>query len=388
MYYRRAVTDHLLRLSRQYPVVTITGPRQSGKTTLCRKVFRQLDYVSLEDLTDREFAIEDPRGFLNKYGKGAVIDEIQRVPSLLSYIQTFVDREGRKGCFVLTGSAQFELLDSINQSLSGRTALIRLLPFSYDEIYRGEKPLLEEVLYRGFYPRLFAEGLDPTEIYSFYTGTYLERDVRQIVNVQDLRSFEIFLKLCAGRNGQVVNYSAIGGECGIDNKTVKRWLSVLEASYIIRLVPPYYRNLNKRLVKAPKLYFYDTGLVCYLLGIHDPRQLESHPLSGAIFESFVFSELSKSCFNRIREAPLFYFRDTRGREVDLILDEVVSVSQVEIKKGTTIHPTFFKGLEYFKTLSMPVTKSFLIYGGEETHLRQKTRILSWREAAGVWEGQS
>ena len=385
MYYKRSVTDNALRLFRQYPIVTITGPRQSGKTTLCKKIFKDLAYVSLEDITNRSFAENDPLQFLNKFGKGAVIDEVQRVPSLLSYLQTFVDNKGRNSLFVLTGSRQFELMDSINQSLAGRTALITLLPFSYDEIYSGKKYSLEDVLCRGFYPRIYAEKLDPTEMYSFYASTYLERDVRQIINVQDLTSFEVFLKLCAGRNAQVINYSAIGNDCGIDNKTVKKWLSILEASYIIKLVSPYYKNLNRRLVKSPKLYFYDTGLVCYLLGIHNPQQLENHPLAGAIFESYVFSELWKAYYNNIKSDNLFYFRDTRGREVDGILDKVVSISQFEIKKSSTINNSFFKTLEYLKTLTLPIDKSFLIYGGDESLLREGTWIISWREISRVLE---
>lgn len=374
-----------MRLFKQYPIVTITGPRQSGKTTLCKKIFRDLDYVSLEDITNRGFAENDPLQFLDKFKKGAIIDEVQRVPLLLSYLQTFVDNIGRNSLFVLTGSRQFELMDSINQSLAGRTALIKLLPFSYDEIYTGKKQTLEEILYKGFYPRIFAEKLNPTEMYSFYTSTYLERDVRQIINVQDLRTFEIFLKLCAGRNAQVVNYSAIGNDCGIDNKTVKKWLSILEASYIIRLVSPYYKNLNKRLIKSPKLYFYDTGLVCYLLGIHNPEHLDSHPLMGAIFESYVFSELWKSYYNNIISDNLFYFRDTRGREIDVILDKVVSISQLEIKKSSTINNTFFKTLEYLKTLNIPIEKSFLVYGGDETYFRQDTWIISWRKISKILE---
>ncbi len=385
MYYNRLVTDNALRLFRQYPIVTITGPRQSGKTTLCKRIFKKLDYVSLEDISNRGFAENDPLQFLNKFGEGTIIDEIQRAPSLLSYIQTFVDNKGRNSLFVLTGSRQFELMDSINQSLAGRTALIKLLPFSYDEIYTENKYTLEEILYKGFYPRIFAENLNPTEMYSFYTSTYLERDVRQIVNVQDLKTFEVFLKLCAGRNAQAVNYSTIGNDCGIDNKTVKKWLSILEASYIIKLLPPYYKNLNKRLVKSPKLYFYDTGLVCYLLGIHNPKQLNSHPLIGAIFESYVFSELWKSYYNNIVSDNLFYFRDTRGREIDVILDKVVSISQLEIKKSSTINNNFFKALEYLKTLNVPVEKSLLVYGGDETCFREDTWIISWREISKVLE---
>jgi predicted AAA+ superfamily ATPase len=260
-----------------------------------------------------------------------------------------------------------------------------LLPFSYAEIYSRKKYSLEDVLYRGFYPRIYAEKLDPTEMYDFYTSTYLERDVRQIINVQDLTSFEVFLKLCAGRNAQFINYSAIGNDCGIDNKTVKKWLSILEASYIIKLVSPYYKNLNKRLVKAPKLYFYDTGLVCYLLGINNQPQLENHPLAGAIFESYVFSELWKTYYNNIKSDKLFYFRDTRSREVDGVLDKVVSISQFEIKKSSTINKSFFKTLEYLKTLTLPIDKSFLIYGGDESLLREGTWIISWREISRVLE---
>ena len=374
-----------MRLFKQYPIVTITGPRQSGKTTLCKKIFRKLDYVSLEDITNRGFAENDPVQFLNKFEKGAIIDEFQRVPSLLSYLQTFVDNKGRNSLFVLTGSRQFELMDSINQSLAGRTALIKLLPFSYAEIYTKKKYTLEEILYKGFYPRIFAEKLNPTEMYSFYTSTYLERDVRQIINVQDLKAFEVFLKLCAGRNAQVVNYSAIGNDCGIDNKTVKKWLSILEASYIIKLVSPYYKNLNKRLIKSPKLYFYDTGLVCYLLGINNPGHLVSHPLMGAVFESYVFSELWKSFHNNIISDNLFYFRDTRGREVDVILDKVVSISQLEIKKSSTINNAFFKTLKYLKTLNIRIEKSFLVYGGDDSCFRQDTWIISWREISKILE---
>ncbi len=383
MFYKRDVSSHLKRLYKQYPVLTITGPRQSGKTTLCRKLFNTLDYISLEDISNRAFAEDDPREFLNKYSSGVIIDEIQRVPELISSIQTIVDQKNKNSLFVLTGSQQFELMGSITQSLAGRTAIIKLLPFSYNEIYKNNKYTIEQVLYSGFYPRIFKEKLNPTEMYSFYTNTYLERDVRQILNIQDLKLFENFLKICAGRNGQVVNYSSISDDCGIDHKTVKKWLSTLEASFIIKLLNPYYKNLNKRVIKSPKLYFFDSGLVCYLLGIRNSKQLENHPLIGSIFESYVVSEIWKNYYNNIISDNLYFFRDNRGREVDIIFDKVISLSQLEIKKSSTINASFFKTLEYLKTLYHPVDKSFLIYGGDDSFKRQNTKVVSWRNIKNI-----
>ena len=379
MFYPRNISPHLERLFKQYPILTITGPRQSGKTTLCRKLFSNLAYVSLEDITNRTFAQQDPRNFLNQYKQGAIFDEIQRVPDLISYIQTYVDDSNKNGQFVLTGSRQFELMEAINQSLAGRTAIAKLLPLSLNEIYHDKKiPQLEEVLYTGFYPRIFAESLNPTEMYSFYTNTYLERDVRQILNIQNLKSFENFLKICAGRNGQIVNYSAIGSDCGLDQKTVKQWLSILEASYIIKLVTPYYKNLNMRVIKSPKLFFYDSGLVCYLLGIRKSDELINHPLIGAIFESFVFGEIFKYQANNILTDNIYFFRDNRGREVDCIFDKVTSISQLEIKRGTTVNSSFFGGINYLASLKIMIKNSFLVYGGDESTIRQDARIYSWK----------
>lgn len=383
MFYKRDVSSHLKRLFKQYPVLTITGPRQSGKTTLCRRLFNKLDYVSLEDISNRTFAAEDPNEFLNKYNSGVIIDEVQRVPGLLSYIQTIADEKNQNGLFVLTGSRQFELMESITQSLAGRTAIIKLLPFSYNEIYKNKKHTVEQVLYSGFYPRIFKEKLNPTEMYSFYTNTYLERDVRQILNIQDLTLFENFLKICAGRNGQVVNYSSISDDCGIDHKTVKKWLSTLEASFIIKLLNPYYKNLNKRVIKSPKLYFFDSGLVCYLLGIKNAKQLENHPLIGSIFESYIVSEIWKNYYNNIISDNIYFFRDNRGREVDIIFDKVVSLSQLEIKRSSTINASFFQTLEYLKTLNQPVDNSYIIYGGEDSFRRQNTEIISWRNVKSI-----
>ncbi len=379
MKFERTVGKELLRLAGQYPVVTVTGPRQSGKTTLCKHTFPDYSYVSLEDSHVREFSLKDPIGFLNQFDNPVVIDEVQNAPKLLSSIQTQVDSISRNGQFILTGSSQFGMSASISQSLAGRTALVNLLPLSFSELYNEEQPELDEVLYKGFYPRIFDQNLDPAEMYSFYVQTYIERDVRQILNVQDLRLFDNFLKLCAGRNGQIVNYASLADDAGIDLKTAKRWLSVLETSYIIALVPPYYNNVNKRLIKNPKLYFYDTGLVCYLLGLQSKDHLLNHPLSGAIFESYVFSEIIKMQFNRIQTSNIHHYRDSRGREVDLILDNVRSLNQVEAKKGQTISSSMFKGLNYLTTLYKNIDKSCLVYGGETSYQREGIQICSWRE---------
>jgi len=384
MYYEREISENLIRLFNQYPVLTLTGPRQSGKTTLCKNLFPYLDYVSFEDIENRQLATDDPREFLSRYSNGAILDEVQRSPDIISYIQTFVDEKKKNGLFILTGSRQFELMDAINQSLAGRTAIARLLPLSYSEIYKkGESPALEDALFKGFYPRLFKESLNPTEMYSFYANTYLERDVRKIINVQDLKTFETFLTLCAGRNAQVINYASLGSDCGIDQKTVKKWLSILEASYVIKTIKPYYKNLNKRIIKSPKMYFYDSGLVCYLLGINNSRQLVNHPLVGAIFESYVFSEIWKIYENSILKDNTYYFRDNRGREVDGIFDKVVSIALLEVKKSKTINDSFFKVFNYIKGLSMPVYNSCLIYGGDETLKSNDSWIVSWRDIKKV-----
>lgn len=382
---QRELIEKTKQLARQYPVVTITGPRQSGKTTLCRMVFPEMAYVSLEDLDQREYARQDPRGFLNRFSQGAVLDEIQRAPELLSYIQTIVDQQDKEGFFILTGSQQFELLETISQSLAGRTALVRLLPFSLAEAYGADlkKVALNQVLYTGFYPRIFDKGLNPTEAMGFYVNTYVERDLRMLINIRDLSQFEIFLKLCAGRTGQIVNLSSLGNDCGVNHSTVKSWLSVLEASYIIKLLRPYYKNFNKRLIKAPKLYFQDTGLACFLLDIQSQSQLATHPLRGALFESLIVAELLKKRFNAVQTDNLFYFRDNIGNEVDIIWDRGPQPVPVEIKSGQTISRDAFKGLDYFNKLSGGADSTHLIYGGDESYTRQSVRVTSWRAIGGI-----
>ena len=379
----RIAASKALKLANQYPVVTITGPRQSGKTTLCRMIFAEKAYVSLEDVDERQYAMNDPRGFLNRFPEGAVIDEIQRVPDLLSYIQTIVDAKQKEGFFIITGSQQFELLEGISQSLAGRTALLRLLPFTLNEAYDFEQfdVSLDQVLYTGFYPRIFDKKLNPTEAMLFYVNTYVERDLRLLINIKDLSKFEVFLKLCAGRTGQVLNMSGLGNDCGVNHATIKNWLSVLEASYIIKLLRPYYKNFNKRLIKAPKLYFLDTGLAAFLLDIQNARQMAVHPLKGALFESMVIAEILKQRFNAGQTDNLYYFRDNIGNEVDLICDRGVEIDAVEIKSGQTIAADYFKGLRYLAKLTDAIRNSNLIYGGEKSYTREGIRLLAWTDLA-------
>lgn len=375
----REAASKALQLAGQYPVLTITGPRQSGKTTLCRMIFSDKDYVSLEDIDERQYAQNDPRGFLNRFKNSVVIDEIQRVPDLLSYIQTVVDSRGKEGLFILTGSQQFELLEGISQSLAGRTALLRLLPFSLNEAYDlgSSPPSLEDVLYTGFYPRIFDKHLNPTEAMMFYVNTYVERDLLQMINVKDLSKFEVFLKLCAGRTGQILNMSSLGNDCGVNHATVKSWLSVLEASYIIKMARPYFKSFNKRLIKAPKLYFLDTGLAAFLLDIQNAGQLETHPLKGSLFETLVVAELLKHRFNTARTDNLYYFRDNVGNEIDLICDHGIALDAIEIKSGQTVAKDFFKNLNYLGRLTDTVRHSYIVYGGDKSFTQHHVRVLSW-----------
>jgi predicted AAA+ superfamily ATPase len=378
----REVAAKVREYATQYPVVTITGPRQSGKTTLCRMLFPNRPYVSLEAPEERAFALQDPRGFLERFQAGAVIDEVQRAPELLSYIQVYSDKRQKTGLYILTGSQNLLLLDKIAQSLAGRTALVTLLPFSMREAY-GKRPpaTLEELLYTGFYPRIFDRKLNPSEASSFYVSTYVERDLRQVLNVRDLAQFEVFLKLCAGRTGQLLNLSSLGNDAGISHNTARQWLSILEASYVVKLLQPYYRNLGKRLVKAPKLYFLDTGVAAFLLSIAEKAQLESHPLKGALFESFVVSELLKRRFNRGQNDNLYFFRDSKGLEVDVVLDFGQAIEQVEIKSGKTLNQEFFTPLRKLAGLHGGVRESYLIYGGGESFRRESVRVVGWRAVA-------
>ena len=287
----REITGRLTTLFQQYPFVTVTGPRQSGKTTLCRAAFPDLQYANLEAPDQREFAESDPRGFLSQFSEGAIIDEVQHVPELLSYLQVLADEIGRNGLFVLTGSEQFRLSDAISQSLAGRTALLRLLPFSLAERHRtGASDTIDDIIYSGFYPRILDQGLDPSQALGDYFETYVERDVRRLGEIRNLSSFRLFVRLCAGRVGQLVNLSSLGSDAGVSHTTVREWLTVLETSYIIFQLPPFHANIRKRLVKSPKFYFYDVGLASYLIGIENANQVVTHPLRGALFENLVVAE--------------------------------------------------------------------------------------------------
>jgi len=382
---KRHIEPKLQQWARQYPVITVTGPRQSGKTTLCRALFGQKPYLSFEDLDNREFARADPRGFLAELPNGAVLDEIQYVPDLVSYIQTLVDEKQQAGMFILTGSRQFEMMEKVAQSLAGRTAIARLLPFSFGELYKKPDDLsMDQMLYAGFYPRIHDQHLNPTEALSFYVSTYIERDVRQILAVTDLDRFETFLRLCAGRTGQILNMQSIGNECGVTHNTVKSWLSVLQASGIIKLLRPWHTNVSKRMVKSPKLYFLDTGLACFLLGIQKAEHLQGHPLRGALFETFAVSEAYKQHDNAGRPEQLWFCRDSNENEVDLLAGSEVSLDAWEIKSSMTLSSDFFKGLTALDRHLGEFRSRSIIYGGDKKMTRQGTLIIPWRDIAGIF----
>lgn len=369
-----------------FPIVTITGPRQSGKTTLARAVHADRPYASLEDPDIRLAALEDPRGFLGRYPDGAVLDEVQRAPELISYLQTRVDTDGRMGLFLLTGSQQFGFVSGITQSLAGRTALIELLPFSRAELSQaalGPKEL-DEALFTGGYPPLFDRALSPGAWFAAYVTAYLERDVRQLLKVQDLDAFQRFVRLCAGRSGHLLNLSSLAADCGITHNTAKAWISVLEASYILFQLRPHHASYNKRMIKSPKLYFYDTGLMCWLLGLREPGQLATHPLRGSIFETYVVSELAKTFCNRGERPPLYFWRDSSGNEVDVIADLGTRLVPIEIKSGQTVNRDFFTGLDRWCALAGErAADPTLVYGGTDSYTRRGFRVLGWEEVGQV-----
>jgi uncharacterized protein len=387
----RTLRAPLLALAERYPVVTLTGPRQSGKTTLCRAAFPDKPYLSLEPPDEREFARTDPRGFLARVPDGSVIDEVQRVPELLSYLQQIVDARPRPGAFVLTGSQHFGLVDAVAQTLAGRTALLQLLPLALDEVRRFPQPAdrLGDVLWAGGYPRIYDQHLPAHEWLGNYVATYVERDVRQVLRVADLVTFQTFLRLCAGRTGQLLNVSGLGADCGITQPTARSWLSVLEASYVVFRLPALHTNVRKRLVRAPKLYFHDTGLLCYLLGIRTPEQLDSHPLRGAVFECWVVSEILKYHLHRGATPTLHFYRDRQGHEVDLLVERGNDLVAVEAKSGRTIAPDAFEALGRFRTVGATpaAQRDVVVYGGDETQARSAGDLLAWTDIAAYdWVG--
>lgn len=380
MLIKRQIEPIVNRLVQQYPVVTITGPRQSGKTVLCRSLFADKPYISLENPSTRLRATTDPNAFLETVKHGTVLDEIQRVPELFSYMQEYIDHQNKPGMYILTGSAQFELMQNIKQTLAGRTALVKLLPFSCKEIYSRESfPDIDTLLHTGFYPRIFDMKLNPTEALEYYTATYLERDVRELINVHDIHTFSIFLKLCAGRCAQLLNSTSLGNDCGVSSNTVISWLSVLEMSYIVFTLKPYYRNFNKRLIKSPKIYFFDCGLASYLIDIKELSHITIHPLRGSLFENFVVAELFKQAFNNNQQPNCYFWRDNTGHEIDLILEFGDTLLPIEIKSGKTINTDFFKNLNYFRKINPACTKCALVYGGNETFSQNDTWVVSYKD---------
>ena len=349
----RSLAPVILKRAEKMPIITLTGPRQSGKTTLVKSIFSKHGYTNLESAETRSYAESDPKSFLRQFDKGIVLDEVQRLPELLSYIQVLSDDNPQPGFFVLSGSQNFALLESISQSLAGRTAIFHLLPFSLEELhtYGIYYDSFETYMFKGFYPRLYDLDLHPQDLLPDYIDSYLERDVRQLINVKNLGKFQLFIRLCAARNGQLLNRNSLSIEIGVDNKTIESWLSILEASYIIFRLQPYYKNFNKRLVKTSKIYFYDTGLVCALLDIRTEDQLRKHYLKGEIFESFVISELMKQRINQGLRPRFYFWRDRSGREIDCLIEEDSQLKCIEIKSGRTIHKRFFNNLQFFSTIN-------------------------------------
>lgn len=381
----RTATEEVKSLAGKFKAIAIVGPRQSGKTTLARYVFANTRYVSLENPDIRQFATDDPRSFLEQYAEGAIFDEAQRVPELFSYLQQILDETSVKGQFILTGSNNFLLQENISQSLAGRIAYLYLLPFSMHEAEDAmkKKQTVEDAMYRGGYPPIYDNEIEPEKWLPNYIRTYIERDVRQIKNISNLNVFERFLKLCAGRTGQLLNMSSLAIEAGVDSKTIASWLSVLESSFIIHLLQPHHQNFNKRIVKMPKLYFYDTGLVCSLLGITKATQLNLHPLKGNLFENLVVSELVKERFNKNLSGSLYFWRDNTGNEIDIIIDDGSKLYPVEIKAGKTITSDYFKNFQFWSKIS-GVNEGSVIYAGNELQKRSSgITVMPWRNAASL-----
>ena len=382
---KRQLQSKLISLSRQFPVISVIGPRQSGKTTLVKLTFPKYQYISFEDIDTRRRALADMRGFLEQYSAGVILDEVQRVPELFSYLQTHVDASGKKGRFILTGSHNYLLQEKVSQSLAGRVVMLKLLPFSLQELQvAGKLPAdVNKVLFKGLYPRLYGSRVNPVDWYPSYIETYMQRDVREIKNIPNLNYFQKFLQLLAGRHGQQLNLTALGSEVGVVHNTIASWISILEASYIIFLLKPHFNNFNKRVTKTPKIYFYDSGLVCSLLGIEKAEQLNTHHIKGALFEGLVISELVKARYNLGLPNNCYYWRDKSGNEIDCIIDKAGSLTPVEIKSGKTINSDYFSNIKYWKTISENQNKGYVVYGGNDKQKLQDNIVISWQDSFGL-----
>ena len=380
----RTLTAKIIALAQKFQVTTLTGPRQSGKTTLVRAAFSALPYVSLEEPDIRQIALTDPRGFLSNYPAGAVLDEIQNTPDLFSYIQSLVD-ENRQIQFVLTGSSNFLLMERISQTLAGRTAVLRLLPFSFAEL----EPVAEQyesLLFKGQYPRIYDRDIAPTDFYPAYIQTYVERDVRLMKNIGDINAFIQFTRLCAGRIGQRLNYANLASDAGISPNTAKAWISILESSHILYRLQPYHRNFSKRLVKSPKVYFYDTGVACSLLGIRAENQVNLHYMKGALFENLIINEFIKRNFHRGENRLPYFWQDNHGKEIDCILVDGEKVTPIEIKAGKTMSTSYFDNLRYWRPLAaLPEDQGYVVYGGEQSMQTRAGTFISWRQLERIVE---
>ncbi|MFA6924552.1 MAG: ATP-binding protein [Bacteroidales bacterium] len=377
----RTIIKKIKELVKLYPVLTLTGPRQSGKTTLLKKMFPEYAYYSLEDPDTRMYAATDPRKFLSSGKKGMIIDEAQQMPELFSYIQGIVDDKGKEGMFILSGSHNFLLLEKITQSLAGRVAVLKLMPFSLRELAFKKYPMqdYETYLFKGFYPRMYDKKISPADFYPYYLQTYIERDVRLIRNITDQSAFIRFIKLLAGRAGQLLNITSLSNDCGISQITCKEWLSILEASYIIYLLMPHHKNYNKRLVKMPKIYFHDTGLLCYLLGIKSTNQLSTHYAIGSLFENFIMNEFMKYSYHHGAEPAYYFWRDKMQKEIDLLIENGHVLIPVEIKSGKTFNYEYFKQVNYWNKLSGNNSEnSYMVYGGNKNLSTSSGHVISWK----------
>ncbi len=379
----RNIYNRLCYFTEKFPVVTLTGPRQSGKSTLLRTSFPNYNYISLEEPDIRLMAENDPKGFLSNLEGKTIIDEVQYVPDLFSYIQTRVDNENIPGMYILSGSQNFLLMQRITQTLAGRTAILKLLPFSYSEIKALDKgKSIDDLILYGGYPRIYDKNILPDEFYPHYIQTYVERDVRQLRNITDLSLFIRFLKLCAGRIGQLLNLSSLANDCGINVATAQAWISLLETSYIVFQLKPYYKNFNKRLVKSSKLYFYDTGLACSLLSIEKSEQVNTHYLRGELFENWIIAEYIKQSYAKAKEPSIYFWRDSNGREIDLLVERGGTLEAFEIKSSSTMNPDHFKGLRHWQEISGSLPAScHVIYTGEMSFKNSYGNYIPWQK----WE---